>query len=64
MWGRLSKVITKESVLAPVTGMFYQDVVGTVLLYGNESWMLPPLRIEVSGGVPCRVHEASDWNET
>ena len=37
VWGRLSKVIAKESVPAPVAGMFYQAVVAAVLLYGSES---------------------------
>ena len=37
MWGRLRKVIEKENVPTPVTGMFYQAVVAAVLLYGSES---------------------------
>ena len=43
VWGRLSKVIAKESVPAPVAGMFYQAAVAAVLLYGCESWVLSPL---------------------
>ena len=40
VWGRLSKVIVKERVPAPVAGMFYQAIVAAVLLYGCESWIL------------------------
>ena len=39
-WGRLSTVIAKEEVPAPVAGMFYQAVVAAVLLYGSESWVV------------------------
>ena len=45
VWGRLSKVIAKESVPAPVAGMFYQAVVAAVLLYGSESWVLPEAQL-------------------
>merc|ERR1711966_106599 len=45
VWGRLSKVIAKESVPAPVAGMFYQAVVTAVLLYGSESWVLPEAQL-------------------
>ena len=38
--GRLSKIIAKESVPAPVAGIFYQAVVATTLLYGCEVWVL------------------------
>ena len=37
VWVRLRKVIEKENVPAPMTGMFYQAVVAAVLLYGSES---------------------------
>ena len=41
----LLKVIAKESVLAPVAGMFYQAVVAAGLLYGSESWILPKAQL-------------------
>ena len=50
VWRRLSKVIAKESVTAPVTGMFYQAVMAAVLLYGCESWVLPPSQLRVLEG--------------
>ena len=52
VWGRLSKVIAKESVPAPVAGtvMFYQVVVLAVLLYGCESWVLPPSQLHALEG--------------
>ena len=37
IWGRLSKVIAKESVPAPMAGMFYGMLVAAVLLYGSKS---------------------------
>ena len=40
VWGRISKVITKEEVPPRVAGMFYQAVVAAVLLYGSETWCL------------------------
>ena len=42
VWGRISKVIAKDSVPAPVAGMFYQAIVAAVLLYGSETWVTPP----------------------
>ena len=41
-WKRISVILAKEEIPAPVAGMFYQAVVGAVLLYGSESWNLPP----------------------
>ena len=37
VWGRISKVITKEEVQPRVAGMFYQAIVAAVLLYGSAS---------------------------
>ena len=42
VWGRISTVIAKDSVPAPIAGMFYQAVVTAVLLYGSETWVVPP----------------------
>ena len=42
VWGRISKVIAKESVPPTVAGMFYQAVVASVLLYGSKTWVVPP----------------------
>ena len=41
VWGRISKVIAKDSVPVPVAGMFYQAVIAAVLLYGSETWVTP-----------------------
>ena len=41
-WGRLRKVLEKEEVSSKVAGMFYQGVVASQLLYGSETWVLPP----------------------
>ena len=41
-WYRLPHVLDKESVPGPVAGMFYQAVVASQLLYGSETWILPP----------------------
>ena len=49
-WGRVSKILTRQEVPAPVAGMFYQAVVATVLLYGSESWVLPPSALKVLEG--------------
>ena len=50
IWRRLSKVLATEEVPAPVAGMFYQAVVAAVLLYGSESWSLPPRALKVLEG--------------
>ena len=49
-WGRLSKVLRRQEVPPPVAGMFYQAAVAAVLLYGSESWNLPPSGIKVLEG--------------
>ena len=36
-WYRFSRVLDKESVPGPVTGMFYQAVVASQLLYCSET---------------------------
>ena len=50
VWGRISKVIAKDSVPAPVAGMFYQAVVAAVLLYGSETWVTPPHELRALEG--------------
>ena len=50
VWGRISTVIAKDSVPAPITGMFYQVFVAAVLLYGSETWVIPPHDLRVLEG--------------
>ena len=41
VWGRIGKVIKKQSLSNPrVMSIFYKVIVQTVLLYGAESWVL------------------------
>ena len=49
-WGRLAKVLEKEEVSSAVAGMFYQGIVASVLLYGSETWALPPSGMKVLEG--------------
>ena len=35
-------MIAKDSVPAPIAGMFYQAAVAAVLLYGSETWVTSP----------------------
>ena len=44
------KILARQEVPAPVAGMFYQAVVAAVLLYGSESWVLPPSALKVLEG--------------
>ena len=44
------EVIAKDSVPAPVAGMFYQTVVAAVLLYGSETWVTPPHKLRALEG--------------
>ena len=41
----MKKVITRKNIPPRVAGMFYQAVVAAVLLYGNESWVLPAAQL-------------------
>ena len=41
-WGQFCRLLEKEEVPPRVAGMFYQAVVASILLYGSESWVLPP----------------------
>ena len=43
----VSNILSQEVVPAPVTGMFYQVAVATVLLYDIELWVLPPLGLKM-----------------
>ena len=46
-WRLVSKILTPDEVPVPVAGVFYQDIVAAVLLYGSESWVLPPSGLKV-----------------
>ena len=50
-WGRLKKVLEKEDVSPKIVGMFYQDIVVSVLLYGSKTWVLSPSGLIVLEGV-------------
>ena len=50
VWGCISKAIAKDSVPAPVAGMFYFAVVAVVLLYGSETWVTPPHKLRALEG--------------
>lgn len=43
-------MLEKEEVPLRVAGMFYQAVVASVLLYGGETWVLPPSVYKVLEG--------------
>lgn len=42
VWNHIARILAKEEIPAPVSSMFYQEVVVAVLLCGSESWCLPP----------------------
>ena len=44
--------------------VFYQAVVTAVLFLRERELGASPLADEGSGGIPCRVCEAPDWNDT
>ena len=46
----MAKVLEKEEVPSRVAGMFYQGIVAAVLLYGSETWVLPPSALKVLEG--------------
>ena len=50
IWMGFSKILRTEEIPAPVAGMFYQAVTAAVLLYGSESWCLPPSALKVLEG--------------
>ena len=50
VWRRISTVIAKESVPAVIAGMFFRVVVEAVLLYGSETWALPPTAMRCLNG--------------
>ena len=50
IWIGFSKVLQTEEIPPPVAGAFYQAVIAGVLLYGSESWCLPPSALKVLKG--------------
>ena len=45
IWGRLTKILSREGAEKRVLGNFFRAVVQQVLLFGAETWVLTP-RIE------------------
>jgi hypothetical protein len=39
-WGRISRILSKESAKPRVMASFYKAIVQSVLLYGSESWVI------------------------
>ena len=50
VWRRIANVIAKDSVPAPIAGMFFRVVVESVLLYGSETWSLSPTALRCLDG--------------
>jgi hypothetical protein len=45
-WAWISRVLHAENASPQMCGMFYKATVKAVLLYGSETWSLPPLSIK------------------
>ena len=54
-WGRLSRVLRAENASPRVCGLFYKATVQAVLLYGSESWNLPPSAAKCLEGFHLRA---------
>ena len=54
-WARMNQVLSKEGEDARTLGQIYWEVVQSVLLYGSETWILPPRMKRVLGGFHDRV---------
>ena len=55
VWGRLQRVLRSENASPRVCGMFYKATVMSVLLFGSESWNLPPSAIKCLEGFNLRA---------
>ena len=49
-WRRISKILTREEIPAPVAGTFYHTVVVTMVMYSSKAWVPPPLGLKVLEG--------------
>ena len=64
-WGRLSRILSQEGANKRVLGNFFKAVVQTVLLFGEETWVLNP-RIEralerFQHGAALRITGIQPW---
>ena len=42
IWGRLSRILTREGATARISGMFFKSVIQQILLFGDETWVVTP----------------------
>ena len=42
-WGRLQGILSREGATKRVSGNFFKAVVQQVLLFGTETWVVPPM---------------------
>jgi hypothetical protein len=54
-WARLSRVLKAENASPRVCGMFYKATVQAVLLFGSETWNLPPSALKCLEGFHLRA---------
>jgi hypothetical protein len=54
-WARILCVLRAENASPRMSGMFYKVTVQAVLLYGNETWSLPPLSVKRLEGFHIRA---------
>ncbi len=54
-WARILRVLRAENASPWTSGMFYKGTIQAVLLYGSETWSLPPLSIKQLEGFHIRA---------
>ncbi len=55
-WARISRVLWAENASSRTSGMFYKATIQAVLLYGSETWSLPPSSIKRLEGFTFEPH--------
>ena len=53
-WARLTRILGREGANLRVSGMFFNEVVHAVLLFGSETWVLTPHTGRALGSFQCR----------
>ena len=55
VWRKMLSILSREGERPRVSGIFFKDVVQSVLLFGAETWVVNPCMGRVRGGFQYQV---------
>ena len=60
VWSRMSRILRREGSAPRVSGLFFKSMVQAVLIFGADTWVVPPPHGQGTGGISDPGVEKAD----